>query len=176
MTGISGPRTGRVRALIVDDEPALDEVLSVAVAVAVAVTGAGRRPCPALDGRSAPRTARDALEHRLDGPEAGAEDSVQVLGDLVMGEDTREVRRTGVPVRLAAKEYNRLGLLLAHPRPVLSTAQNLDHVRCGSLDGGATFAEVHISHPRRKFDRGPAPVIPAVRGLGYAIRAAEDGR
>ncbi|WP_329294468.1 DNA-binding response regulator [Streptomyces pseudovenezuelae] len=174
MTGISGPRTGRVRALIVDDEPALGEVLSVAVNVAV--TGAGRRPCPALDGRSAPRTARDALEHRPDGPEAGAEDSVQVLGDLVMGEDTSEVRRAGVPVRLTTKEYDRLGLLLAHPRQVLGTAQILDHVRCGSLDGGATFAEVHISHPRRKFDRGPAPVIPAVRGLGYVIRAAEDGR
>ncbi|MFF7172693.1 MULTISPECIES: response regulator transcription factor [Streptomyces] len=124
MTGTSGPRTGRVRVLIVDDEPALDEVLSVAVAVAVAFTftEAGRRPCPALDcpaldGRSAPRTARDALEHRLDGPEAGAYDSVQVLGDLVMGEDTREVRRAGVPVRLTAKEHDRLGPLLAHPCP-----------------------------------------------------------
>jgi len=164
MTGISGPRTGRVRALIVDHEPALDEVLSVAVNVAVTFTEAGRRPCPALDCPA------------LDGPEAGAEDSVQVLGDLVMGEDTREVRRAGVPVRLTAKEYDRLGLLLAHPRQVLSTAQILDHVRCGSLDGGVTFAEVHISRPRRKFDRGPAPVIPAVRGLGYVIRAAEDGR
>ncbi|WP_329597092.1 hypothetical protein OIE43_10240 [Streptomyces pseudovenezuelae] len=153
MTGISGPRTGRVRALIVDDEPALDEVLSVTVTF----TEAGRRPCPALDcpaldGRSALRTARGALEHRLGGPEAGAYDSIQVLGDLVMGEDTREVRRAGVPVRLTAKEYDRLGLLLAHPRQVLG------------------------SHPRRKFDRGPAPVIPAVRGLGYVIRAAEDGR
>ncbi|MFF7522675.1 response regulator transcription factor [Streptomyces pseudovenezuelae] len=120
MTGTSGPRTGRVRVLIVDDEPALDEVLSVAVAFTF--TEAGRRPCPALDcpaldGRSAPRTARDALEHRLDGPEAGAYDSVQVLGDLVMGEDTREVRRAGVPVRLTAKEHDRLGPLLAHPCP-----------------------------------------------------------
>ena len=110
MTGTAGSRTGRVRVLIVDNEPALNEVLSVAV------TEAGWRPYPALDGRSAlstargcaphavvldgmlpdldglqvlrrlrqenPKlpvlmlTARDALEHRLDGLEAGADDYV----------------------------------------------------------------------------------------------------
>ncbi|MEU5593410.1 hypothetical protein [Streptomyces sp. NPDC020298] len=56
MTGTLGSRTGRVRALIVDDEPGPAEPLSVAVTVAV--TAAGRRPCPAADGRRAPRCAR----------------------------------------------------------------------------------------------------------------------
>ncbi|MFF4396232.1 hypothetical protein [Streptomyces sp. NPDC001480] len=52
MTGTLGSRTGRVRALIVDVEPGPAEPLSVAVTVA------GRRPCPAADGRRAPRCAR----------------------------------------------------------------------------------------------------------------------
>ncbi|WP_328978728.1 response regulator transcription factor [Streptomyces canus] len=241
MTGTAGSRTGRVRVLIVDDEPALNEVLSVAV------TEAGWRPYPALDGRSAlstargcaphavvldgmlpdldglqvlrrlrhenPKlpvlmlTARDALEHRLDGLEAGADDyvtkpfsleevvlrlrgllrraasrdgrtddSVHVLGDLVMTGDTREVRRAGVPVQLTAKEFDLLGLLLGHPRQVLSKAQILDHVWSSSFDGGGNLVEVYISSLRRKIDKGRAPMIHTVRGLGYAIRAAEDGR
>jgi two-component system OmpR family response regulator len=240
MTGTSGSRTGRVRVLIVDDEPALNEVLSVAV------TEAGWRPYPALDGRSALRTARgcaphavvldgmlpdldglqvlrrlrfenprlpvlmltarDALEHRLDGLEAGADDyvtkpfsleevvlrlrgllrragsgcgrahdRVHVLGDLVMTEDSREVRRAGVPVQLTAKEFDLLSLLLAHPRQVLGKARILDRVWSSSFDGGGNLVEVYISSLRRKIDRGRAPMIHTVRGLGYAIRAAEDG-
>lgn len=103
MSGTSRFRGDHIRVLIVDDEPALTELLCVAV------TEAGRRPCPALDGESALRiarssaphavvldglqvlrrlryerprlpvlmlTARDALEHRLDGLEAGAGDYV----------------------------------------------------------------------------------------------------
>ncbi|MGW0420642.1 response regulator transcription factor [Streptomyces sp. NPDC003015] len=240
MTSTSGPRTGRVRVLIVDDEPALNEVLSVAV------TEAGWRPCPALDGRSALRsardcaphavvldgmlpdldglqvlrrlrfenprlpvlmlTARDALEHRLDGLEAGADDyvtkpfsleevvlrlrallrragaghgrtddRVHVLGDLVLTENTREVRRAGEPVQLTAKEFDLLGLLLGHPRQVLSKAQILDHVWSSSF-GSGNLVEVYISNLRRKIDRGRAPMIHTVRAFGYSIRAAEDGR
>ncbi|MET7730667.1 response regulator transcription factor [Streptomyces sp. NPDC005402] len=244
MTGTSGPRTRRVRGLIADAGPALNEVPSAAL------TEAGRRPCPVpesadavtrelesargrrafaagvdADGRSAPRaargpashavaldgplpdldglqvlrrprfedlkppvrmlTARHALDHRLDGPETGADnrvtqhfslqeavrrlhgllrragsghgrtgDSVHVLGDLAMAEDTREVRWTGVPVRLAAKELDLLSLLL----------------------GDGHLVEVHISGPRRKIDKGRAPLIHTVRGLDSAIRPAEDGR
>jgi two-component system OmpR family response regulator len=241
MTGTAGHRNGRVRVLIVDDEPALTDVLSVAV------EEAGWRPYPALDGHSAlqlargcaphavvldgmlpdldglqvlrrlryenPRlpvlmlTARDALEHRLDGLEAGADDyvtkpfslaevvvrlrgllrraggehtrtdeSVRVLGDLVLTEETREVHRAGLPVQLTAKEFDLLSLLMSHPRQVLSKAQILDHVWSTSFDGGGNLVEVYISGLRRKIDRGRAPMIHTVRGLGYAIRPAEDGR
>ncbi|WP_234437038.1 hypothetical protein [Streptomyces maremycinicus] len=49
MAGIPGTRSERVRVLIVDDEPALTEVLCAAV------TEAGRRPCLAATGPSAIR-------------------------------------------------------------------------------------------------------------------------
>ncbi|MEV7886620.1 response regulator transcription factor [Streptomyces sp. NPDC002817] len=241
MTGSAGYRNGRVRVLIVDDEPALTDVLSVAV------EEAGWRAYPALDGQSALRTARgcaphvvvldgmlpdldglqvlrrlryenprlpvlmltarDALEHRLDGLEAGADDyvtkpfsleevvlrlrgllrragaeharadeSVLVLGDLVLTEETREVHRAGTPVRLTAKEFDLLSLMLGHPRQVLSKAQILDHVWSTGFDGGGNLVEVYISNLRRKIDKGRAPMIHTVRGLGYAIRPVEDGR
>ncbi|MFJ2257194.1 response regulator transcription factor [Streptomyces sp. NPDC087844] len=107
---MSGTRSEPVRVLIVDDEPGLTELLSVAVAEA------GWRPYPVADGRSALRvararaphavvldgmlpdldgiqvlrrlrqenpklpvlmlTARDALEHRIDGLASGADDYV----------------------------------------------------------------------------------------------------
>ncbi|MFJ8106482.1 response regulator transcription factor [Streptomyces sp. NPDC096132] len=241
MAGISGTRSGRVRVLIVDDEPALTEVLSVAV------TEAGWRAYPVLDGHSALRearrcvphavvldgmlpdldgiqvlrrlryenpelpvlmlTARDAIEHRIDGLENGADDyvtkpfsleevvlrlrgllrrsgaertrtddSVRVLGDLVLAAESREVHRDGVRVALTAKEFDLLGLLMENPRQVLSKAQILDRVWSSSFDGGGNLVEVYISSLRRKLDRGRAPMIHTVRGLGYAIRPAEDGR
>ncbi|MGW7204467.1 response regulator transcription factor [Streptomyces sp. NPDC054837] len=241
MTGSAGYRNGRVRVLIVDDEPALTDVLSVAV------EEAGWRAYPALDGQSALRTARgcaphavvldgmlpdldglqvlrrlryenpklpvlmltarDALEHRLDGLEAGADDyvtkpfsleevvlrlrgllrragaqharadeSVRVLGDLVLTGETREVHRAGTPLRLTAKEFDLLSLMLDHPRQVLSKAQILDHVWSTSFDGGGNLVEVYISNLRRKIDKGRTPMIHTVRGLGYAIRPEEDGR
>ncbi|MFE0450620.1 winged helix-turn-helix domain-containing protein [Streptomyces sp. NPDC058914] len=130
MTAASRSRTGRVRVLIVDDEPALTEVFSVAV------TEAGRRSYPAPDRRSALRTARGCLPHAV----------------------------------------VRLGPLREHPRRVLRKAQMFDPVWSSSFDGGGNLVEVYISSLRRTIDRERAPVIHAVRGLGYAIRAAEDGR
>ncbi|MFG3288677.1 response regulator transcription factor [Streptomyces sp. NPDC048179] len=241
MSATAGSRTGRVRVLIVDDEPALTELLSAAVA------DAGWRPYPALDGQTALRlargcaphavvldgmlpdldglqvlrrlryempklpvlmlTARDAVEHRIDGLEAGAddyvtkpfsvaevvlrvrgllrragtertsvEDSVRILGDLVLTGESREVQRAGTPIKLTAKEFDLLSLLLDHPRQVLSKAQILEHVWSTSFDGGGNLVEVYISSLRRKLDRGRAPMIHTVRGMGYVVRPVEDGR
>ncbi|MFI7405018.1 hypothetical protein ACIBW9_31840 [Streptomyces sp. NPDC049541] len=71
MSGISASRTGRARVLVVDDEHALTEALSVAVAEA------GRRPCPAADGRGAPRIVRACAPHAvvLDGTLPGLHSS-----------------------------------------------------------------------------------------------------
>ncbi|MER7178105.1 response regulator transcription factor [Streptomyces hyaluromycini] len=241
MSATAGARTGRVRVLIVDDEPGLTELLSAAVA------DAGWRPYPALDGQTALRlargcaphavvldgmlpdldglqvlrrlryemprlpvlmlTARDAIEHRIDGLEAGADDyvtkpfsleevvlrlrgllrragteqppaddSVRVLGDLVLTGESREVQRAGTPIRLTAKEFDLLSLLLDHPRQVLSKAQILDHVWSTSFDGGGNLVEVYISSLRRKIDRGRAPMIHTVRGMGYVVRPVEESR
>ncbi|MER5795343.1 response regulator transcription factor [Streptomyces sp. NPDC001980] len=241
MSATAGARTGRVRVLIVDDEPGLTELLAAAVA------DAGWRPYPALDGQTALRlargcaphavvldgmlpdldglqvlrrlryemprlpvlmlTARDAIEHRIDGLEAGADDyvtkpfsleevvlrlrgllrragteqppaddSVRVLGDLVLSRESREVQRADTPIRLTAKEFDLLSLLLDHPRQVLSKAQILDHVWSTSFDGGGNLVEVYISSLRRKIDRGRAPMIHTVRGMGYVVRPVEDGR
>ncbi|MDQ0584864.1 response regulator transcription factor [Streptomyces rishiriensis] len=150
-------------------------------------------------------TARDALEHRIDGLSAGADDyvtkpfsleevvlrlrgllrragpgesadrgPVRVLGDLVLAESTREVRRGGAPVPLTAKEFDLLRFLMSHPHQVLSKAQILDHVWNASFDGEGNLVEVYIYGLRAKIDKGRAPMIRTVRGAGYAIRAADE--
>ncbi|WP_046728891.1 response regulator transcription factor [Streptomyces humi] len=229
---------GAIRVLIVDDEPELTELLSVAVTAAgwrpyVAQNGYGAlraaRRCgphavvldgmlPDLDGIQVLRrlryentrlpvlmlTARDAVEHRLDGLSSGAddyvtkpfsveevmlrlrgllrrsgagedaEDGVRVLGDLVLGERTREVRRGDTAISLTAKEFDLLRFLMSHPRQVLSKTQILDHVWNSSFDGGGNLVEVYVYGLRAKIDKERRPMIHTVRGAGYVIRPAED--
>ncbi|MET8973986.1 response regulator transcription factor [Streptomyces sp. NPDC004539] len=150
-------------------------------------------------------TARDALEHRLDGLSAGADDyvtkpfsleevmlrlrgllrrsgaedasadeSVHVLGDLVLAERTRVVQRGGEQVPLTAKEFDLLRFLVSHPRQVLSKAQILDHVWNSSFESEGNLVEVYVYSLRGKLDRGRAPMIHTVRGAGYVIRAAGE--
>lgn len=232
-------REGTVRVLIVDDEPELTELLSLAVAEA------GWQPFPAPDGHTALNlarscaphavildgmlpdldglqvlrrlryehaglpvlmlTARDALEHRLDGLGAGADDyvtkpfsleevmlrmrgllrrsgaqeaaadeSVRVLGDLVLAERTRVVQRGGDSIALTAKEFDLLRFLISHPRQVLSKAQILDHVWNSSFESEGNLVEVYVYSLRGKIDKGRAPMIHTVRGAGYVIRAAGE--
>ncbi|MEU6192150.1 response regulator transcription factor [Streptomyces sp. NPDC047061] len=152
-------------------------------------------------------TARDALEHRLDGLSTGADDyvtkpfsleevmlrlrgllrraghadmserdrSVRVLGDLVLAEKTREVQRGGTPIPLTAKEFDLLLFLMDHPHQVLSKTQILEHVWNASFDGEGNLVEVYIYALRTKIDKGRAPMLRTVRGVGYSIRAADDG-
>ncbi|KKD06345.1 response regulator transcription factor [Streptomyces sp. WM6386] len=151
-------------------------------------------------------TARDALEHRIHGLSAGADDyvtkpfsleevmlrlrgllrrvrpgdapeqgEVLVLGDLVLAERSREVRRGGTPVPLTAKEFDLLAFLMSHPHQVLSKTQILDHVWNSSFDGEGNLVEVYVYSLRSKLDKGRTPMIHTVRGVGYAIRAADDG-
>ncbi|MEV7982835.1 response regulator transcription factor [Streptomyces sp. NPDC086519] len=154
------------------------------------------------------RTARDAVEHRVDGLEAGADDcvtepfspeevvlrlraplrragteqppaddSVRVLGDLVLTGESRAVQRAGTPIRLTAKEFDLLSLLLDRPRQVPGKKTRiLGHVRSTSLDGGGNLVEAYVSSPHRTIDRGRAPAIRTARGRGHVVRPVEDGR
>ncbi|MFJ8536126.1 DNA-binding response regulator [Streptomyces sp. NPDC093591] len=144
MTATTGFRNGRVRVLIVDDEPALTDVLSGAV------EEAGWRPYPALDGQSALRIARGCPPHAV------------VLDGMLPDPDGLQVLRR---LRYESPELR-----------VLSKSQILDHVWSSSFDGGGNLVEVYLSGLRRKIDKGRAPMIHTVRGLGYAIRPVEDGR
>jgi two-component system OmpR family response regulator len=147
-------------------------------------------------------TARDAVEDRIAGLTAGGDDYVTkpfsleevvarlrglmrrtatvaradetllVVGDLTLDEDSREVRRAGDLIALTATEYELLRYLMRNPRRVLSKAQILDRVWNYDFGGQANVVELYISYLRKKIDAGRDPMIHTMRGAGYVLKPA----
>ena len=147
-------------------------------------------------------TARDAVEDRIAGLTAGGDDYVTkpfsleelvarlrgllrragmtaasadsrlVVGDLMLDEDSHEVRRGGVLVTLTATEFELLRYMMRNPRRVLSKAQILDRVWNYDFGGQANVVELYISYLRKKIDAGRPPMIHTLRGAGYVLKPA----
>lgn len=139
-------------------------------------------------------TARDAVEHRVTGLNAGADDYLvkpfdldELLarcaalirraqgrgeptishGDLVYEPATRSVTLAGEPVELSARERGVLDILMRRMGRVVSKAQIEENVYdWNSYDIGSNTIEVHISSLRRKLGRD---LIRTLRGVGYMI-------
>jgi two-component system OmpR family response regulator len=148
-------------------------------------------------------TAKDAVEDRIAGLTAGGDDyvtkpfsleevvarlrgllrrsgaaavrneSLLVVGDLVLNEDSHEVSRGGDGIHLTATEFELLRYLMRNPRRVLSKAQILDRVWSYDFGGQANVVELYISYLRRKIDAGRSPMIHTRRGAGYLIKPGE---
>jgi len=148
-------------------------------------------------------SARDAVEDRIAGIEAGAEDYVTkpfsleevvarlrgmlrragaaaalegsqlVVGDLTLDEETREVTRGGDVINLTATEFEVLRYLMRNPRRVLTKGQMLERVWHYDFGGQTNVVELYISYLRRKIDAGRTPMIHTVRGVGYVLKPAE---
>ncbi|WP_030744109.1 response regulator transcription factor [Streptomyces sp. NRRL F-5135] len=148
-------------------------------------------------------TAKDAVEDRIAGLTAGGDDyvtkpfsleevvarlrglirrsgaaavrseSLLVVGDLTLDEDSHDVTRAGQSIHLTATEFELLRYLMRNPRRVLSKAQILDRVWSYDFGGQANVVELYISYLRRKIDAGRAPMIHTRRGAGYLIKPAD---
>jgi two-component system OmpR family response regulator len=145
-------------------------------------------------------TARDSVDDRVAGLGAGADDyvtkpfsleelvarvrallrrtlvqereSVLVVGDLSLDEDSHEVWRANTDINLTATEFELLRYLMRNPRRVLSKAQILDRVWKYDFGGQANVVELYISYLRKKIDAGRTPMIHTVRGAGYVLKPA----
>ncbi|WBU39360.1 response regulator transcription factor [Homoserinibacter sp. YIM 151385] len=94
------------------------------------------------------------------------------VGDLTLDEETYEVSRGGVPIRLTATEFELLRFLMRNPKRVLSKSQILDRVWSYDFGGRSSIVEIYISYLRKKIDTLGEPMIHTVRGVGYSIRPA----
>ena len=90
-------------------------------------------------------------------------DSVLVVGDLTLDEDSHEVPG-GEEIHLTATEFELLRYLMRNPRRVLSKAQILDRVWNYDFGGQANVVELYISYLRKKIDAGRDPMIHTMRG------------
>jgi two-component system response regulator QseB len=138
-------------------------------------------------------TARDAVDDRVAGLDAGADDyvvkpfdlkelvarlhavlrrragrasSVIEHGNLRLDLAAHELRRDGVPVPVSGREFALLHALLERPGQVLSRAQLEERLYGWGEEVGSNVVEVHIHALRRKLG---AELIQNVRGVGYRI-------
>ncbi len=147
-------------------------------------------------------TARDAVDDRVRGLDAGADDylvkpfSLRELsarlralsrrddrarpvvlseGDLRLDPAAKRAWRGSAELALSPKEFSLLELFLRHPGAVLTRSQIIDAAWDFAYEGTSNVVDQYVTYLRRKID---APFgrhdIETVRGMGYRLRHAED--
>ena len=140
-------------------------------------------------------TARGGVEDRVMGLEAGADDYLakpfafrellarvralsrrqpairqerKVVADLEMDLRAREVKRSGQPIDLTAKEWDLLQVLVENEGTVVTRPQITERVWDENHDPFTNVLEVLVRRLRRKIDDGHEPkLIHTIRGAGY---------
>lgn len=103
-------------------------------------------------------------------------DNLLQVGDLELDAVQRVVRRSGRRIELSPREFALLEYLMRHPGYALSRTQIAQHVWSFDFYGDYKVIDVYIGYLRRKIDRhGAGLLIQTVRGVGYCIRAEEEG-
>ena len=144
-------------------------------------------------------TARDAVQDRVAGLDAGGDDylvkpydfqellarirallrrpsvmaaEVLVVDDLSIALHSREVQRGQERVELTAKEFAVLEYLARRAGEVVSRGDILEHVWAGYDEPDSNVVEVYVRRLRRKIDEGRRrPLIHTRRGHGYVFGA-----
>jgi two-component system response regulator MprA len=144
-------------------------------------------------------TARDAVDDRVEGLDAGADDylvkpfalrelqaRLRALlrrtdrgteplrhGDLVLDPEAHEVWRAERRIDLSRTEFTLLELFMRHPRQVLTRTQIFEAVWGYDLGATSNALGVYIGYLRRKTEDGGEPrLLQTVRGIGYVLRDA----
>jgi len=143
-------------------------------------------------------TAKDTVQDRVQGLDAGADDylvkpfnldelsarlrallrrtqterqAVYKFADMTMETSSRQVTRGSRLIQLTAKEYELLELFLRHPRQVLTREVIFDRVWGYDFGGESNVLEVYIRYLRQKLESdSEMRLIHTVRGVGYVLR------
>ena len=148
-------------------------------------------------------TARDGVDDRVRGLDAGADDylvkpfsllelaarlralarrddrarpAVLREGDLKLDPASKRAWRGGAELRLSPKEFSLLELFLRHPGAMLTRSQILDAAWDFAYDGTSNVVDQYVTYLRKKID---VPFgrhdLETVRGMGYRLRREEQG-
>jgi two-component system OmpR family response regulator len=146
-------------------------------------------------------TARDAVEDRVAGLDAGADDylpkpfafaellarlralmrrgaaerpAVLEVGDLRLDPATHKVWRAEAEIHLSAKEFALLETFMRRPGQALSRYQLLEHAWDYAYENRSNVVDVYVRYLRGKIDRPfGRHTLETVRGVGYRLR--QDG-
>jgi DNA-binding response OmpR family regulator len=148
-------------------------------------------------------TARDAIDDRVAGLDAGADDylvkpfamkellarlralsrrsadvpksPVLHIADLSLDTLTHRVRRGAKAIELTAKEYSVLECLMREPERVFTRTMIADQVWNYDVYNESNVVDVYIRNLRRKIDEGfDLKLIHTVRGAGYRLSVESE--
>src|SRR5262245_35530630 len=145
-------------------------------------------------------TARDAIDDRVEGLDAGADDYMVKpfalkelkarlrallrraggpggdalrFGERVLDPVSYEVHRGERRIDLSRTEFHLLMLFLEHPRQVLTRSQIFERVWGYDFGASSNALGVYVGYLRRKTEAGGEPrVLHTVRGVGYVLKEA----
>jgi two-component system, OmpR family, response regulator len=143
-------------------------------------------------------TARDAVDDRVAGLDAGADDYLTKpfsfaellarlralarrggverpakleVGDLVLDPASRRTWRGDTEIHLSPKEFALLETFMRRPGEVLSRLQLLEHAWDFAYENRSNVVDVYVRYLREKVDRPfGSDSIETVRGVGYRLR------
>lgn len=146
-------------------------------------------------------TAKDSIEDRVDGLDAGADDylvkpfafeelmarirvmlrkksgqssNLLSVGDLILDLGTHTVVRDGQPISLSSREFALLRYLVMNQGMILSRDQIEQHIWNYDYEGSSNMIDVYIRYLRKKIDDPfEKKLIHTVRGAGYVLREEE---
>jgi two-component system, OmpR family, response regulator len=148
-------------------------------------------------------TARDEVEDRVAGLDAGADDYLAkpfsfaellarlraltrrggverptelVVGDLRLDPGSRRAWRADTEIGLSPKEFALLETFMRRPGQVLSRLQLLEHAWDFAYENRSNVVDVYVRYLREKVDRPfDRDSIETVRGVGYRLRDGTEG-
>ena len=101
---------------------------------------------------------------------AASKDPVLRVADLEVDTVAHEARRGGRVVELTSKEYAILEYFVRNPNRVLTRVQVAEHAWNYDFAAESNVIDVYVGNLRRKLaDRGDAPLLRTVRGVGYKL-------
>ena len=148
-------------------------------------------------------TARDAVEDKVAGLDAGADDyltkpfsfaellarirallrrgktadpAILAFGDLTLDPASKEVARGGGKIALTAREFALLEYLMRYPNVVLTRTRLIEHIWDCNYDGLSNVVETYVKYLRKKIRIRPddPELIHTLRGSGYVLRRGGD--
>jgi DNA-binding response OmpR family regulator len=194
-----GTAAGGVEALeAVAQRPPAVIVLDVAMPDLDGVSVVRRLRADGIDVPVCILSARDEVEDRVAGLQAGADDYLvkpfalpeltarlhallrrrgsdgagpRIVGDVVVDARRHVATRNGRDLELTRREFEVLEAFARHPGQVLSRDQLLAHVWGYTPEVDTNVVDVFVGYVRRKLEAAGEPrVVHTVRGVGWVLR------